>query len=45
MKYKEYKGIDYAEIASEVLSKWKKENIFAKSIESREGAKSCKIYL
>lgn len=45
MKYKEYKGgIDYAEIASEVLSKWKKEDIFAKSIESREGAKTFTFY-
>jgi isoleucyl-tRNA synthetase len=44
MKYKEYKGINYAEIANEVLSKWKKENIFAKSVESREGAKSFTFY-
>jgi len=38
MKYKEYKGINYAELANEVLSKWKKNNIFAKSIDGREGA-------
>ena len=44
MKYKEYKGINYAEIASEVLSKWKKEDIFAKSVESREGAQSFTFY-
>ncbi len=44
MKYKEYKGIDYAEIATEVLSKWKKEDIFAKSVESREGAPSFTFY-
>jgi isoleucyl-tRNA synthetase len=44
MKYKEYKGIDYAEIASEVLSKWKKEDIFAKSVESREGARTFTFY-
>ena len=44
MKYKEYKGINYAEIASEVLLKWKKEDVFAKSVENREGAQSFTFY-
>lgn len=37
MKYKEYKGINYAEMATEVLNTWKEKNIFEKSVESREG--------
>lgn len=37
MKYKEYKGINYAEMATGVLSTWKENNIFEKSVESREG--------
>jgi len=44
MKYKEYKGVNYAEIANDVLSKWKREDIFAKSVDSREGAKSFTFY-
>lgn len=44
MKYKEYKGINYAEMASEVLAKWKKEDIFKKSIDEREGAPSFTFY-
>ena len=44
MKYKEYKGINYAEIADDVLAKWKREDIFAKSVDSREGAKSFTFY-
>ncbi|MCF6359823.1 MAG: isoleucine--tRNA ligase [Cyclobacteriaceae bacterium] len=37
MKYKEYKGINYAEMATGVLNTWKENNIFEKSVESREG--------
>ncbi|MCB0497564.1 MAG: isoleucine--tRNA ligase [Cyclobacteriaceae bacterium] len=37
MKYKEYKGINYAEMATQVLSTWKKNKVFEKSVESREG--------
>jgi isoleucyl-tRNA synthetase len=44
MKYKEYKGIDYAKMATEVLAKWQKQNIFAKSVDNREGAKSFTFY-
>ncbi|HEX9980598.1 MAG TPA: isoleucine--tRNA ligase [Flavobacterium sp.] len=38
-KFTEYKGLDLAGAASEVLDFWKKENIFEKSISSREGNK------
>ncbi|MFM7466891.1 MAG: class I tRNA ligase family protein, partial [Crocinitomicaceae bacterium] len=36
-KYKEYKGLNLPQVADELLVKWKQENIFKKSIESREG--------
>lgn len=44
MKYKEYKGINYAEMASEVLARWKKEDVFKKSLKEREGAPSFTFY-
>ncbi len=37
VKFKEYKGINYAELADEVLNKWKEEKTFEKSISEREG--------
>jgi isoleucyl-tRNA synthetase len=36
-KFKEYKGLDMPTVASEVLDFWKKENIFEKSVTTREG--------
>ncbi len=36
-KFKEYKGLDLPTVASEVLEFWKKENIFEKSVTTREG--------
>ena len=36
-KFTEYKGLDLPTVASEVLDFWKKENIFEKSVTSREG--------
>ncbi len=36
-KFREYKGLDLPKVASEVLDFWKKENIFEKSITTREG--------
>ena len=36
-KFTEYKGLDLPNVASEVLDFWKKENIFEKSISTREG--------
>ncbi len=44
MKYKEYKGLNYAEIADNVLDKWKKEEIFEKSISTREGKPAFTFY-
>ncbi len=37
-KFTEYKGLDLPTIATEVLDFWKKENIFEKSVTTREGA-------
>ncbi|RYJ41488.1 isoleucine--tRNA ligase [Flavobacterium beibuense] len=36
-KFAEYKGLDLPTVASEVLDFWKKENIFDKSVTTREG--------
>ncbi|MFE3867653.1 isoleucine--tRNA ligase [Flavobacterium sp. LS2P90] len=36
-KFTEYKGLDLPSVASEVLDFWKKENIFEKSVTTREG--------
>jgi len=36
-KYQEYKGLNLPEMAKEVMDKWEKENIFEKSISTREG--------
>jgi len=36
-KFTEYKGLDLPTVASEVLDFWKKENIFEKSVSTREG--------
>lgn len=37
MSFKEYKNLDYAQVADEILSFWKSNEIFEKSITSREG--------
>ncbi len=36
-KYKEYKALNLPEIADEVLRRWKEQNTFQESIDSREG--------
>lgn len=36
-KFTEYKGLDLPTVASEVLDFWKKENVFEKSVSTREG--------
>ncbi len=36
-KFKEYKGLDLADLANDVLEFWKSEKIFEKSIDIREG--------
>jgi isoleucyl-tRNA synthetase len=38
MHYKEYKSVNYAAIADEVLAFWKENKIFEQSIEVREGS-------
>ena len=37
MKYREYKGQDYAQLAEEVLADWKTQKIFEKSVKEKEG--------
>jgi isoleucyl-tRNA synthetase len=37
IKFTEYKGLDLPKVASEVLDFWKEENIFEKSVTTREG--------
>jgi isoleucyl-tRNA synthetase len=43
-KYKEYKTLNFAEIAIEILDFWKKERIFEKSVSIREGSPSFTFY-
>ena len=38
-KYPEYKGLNLPNVAAEVLADWQKNQIFEKSISSREGSK------
>lgn len=44
MSYKEYKNISYAQVANEVLDFWKKNDVFQKSVEEREGAETFVFY-
>ena len=37
MNFKEYRNLDYAQVADEILKFWQDENIFQKSIDTREG--------
>ena len=37
MKFKEYKGLDLAGLATDVLSEWDARDTFHKSISTREG--------
>ncbi len=39
MKFPEYKGLDLPKVAEEILNYWQENNIFEKSVTSREGAK------
>ncbi len=43
-KYTEYKELDFAKIASEVLAFWEEHNIFEKSITNREGKPTFTFY-
>ncbi len=44
MKYNEYKDLDYAKLEAEVLKFWEENQIFEKSISSREGKPSFTFY-
>lgn len=44
MKYKEYKGLNYAEVADRILEYWKENKIFEKSVDSREGQETFTFY-
>ncbi len=44
MNFKEYKQVDYAQIADEILAFWESENIFEKSVTSREGKPTFTFY-
>ena len=44
MKFTEYKGLDLPKIADEVLGYWKDNNIFEKSVTTREGKESYVFY-
>lgn len=44
MNFKEYKSLDYAQVAEETLKFWKENNIFEKSIEVREGKQTFTFY-
>ncbi len=37
MKFNEYKGINYAQVAEEILTQWQEKNVFNQSITTREG--------
>ena len=39
-KYPTYKGLDLPNVASRILESWKKQNVFEKSITTREGKES-----
>jgi isoleucyl-tRNA synthetase len=44
LKYKEYKKINFAGLAEEVLERWANQNIFQKSVDEKEGAESFVFY-
>ena len=44
MKYREYKGQDYAKLADEVLVDWKENQVFEKSVSEREGNPTFTFY-
>ncbi|MFN8353027.1 MAG: isoleucine--tRNA ligase [Spirosomataceae bacterium] len=44
MNFKEYRGIDYAQVADEILAFWKDNKIFEQSVSTREGKPSFTFY-
>jgi isoleucyl-tRNA synthetase len=43
-KYKEFKDLNLAQVATDILAFWKEEKIFEKSVSNREGAPSFTFY-
>ncbi|MEO8473344.1 MAG: isoleucine--tRNA ligase [Chryseolinea sp.] len=43
-KYKEYKNINFAQIAADILEFWNKEKVFEKSVANREGSPNFTFY-
>ncbi len=43
-KYKEFKALNFAQIADEILDFWKKEKVFEKSVSNREGSSAFTFY-
>src|SRR3989337_1616393 len=43
-KYKEYKTLNFAQLATEILDFWKKDKIVEKSVSNREGAPTLTFY-
>jgi len=39
LKYNEYKGLNLPEVAKNVLEKWENQQVFEKSMSTREGHK------
>ncbi len=44
MKYREYKKVNFPEIADEVLKSWKEKNVFQRSVDEKEGAETFVFY-
>ena len=44
VKFPEYKGLDLPNVANEILQYWQENNIFEKSVSTREGAKPFVFY-
>jgi len=44
MKYKEYKDLNFASIAADILEFWKRESVFEKSVSKREGNQQFTFY-
>ena len=40
-KFPEYKGLDLPKVAEEILNYWQENNIFEKSVTTREGKTIC----
>ena len=44
MKYREYKSINYAQVAGDILEYWEKNKVFQRSIEEKEGNPTFTFY-